>query len=283
MTTNYNSLGQMLAKHDFETLFNKLSTYKDKDEDFEIITEIVKGKSTSIVDDILFNMPKFIENKETKELHPFVLETVDLLLSYGANPNAVYDNGVTPFLLFSSVNNVDLLKKLIENPYREVNELKGTVVEKKANVNQLDGRGCKAIFYAAITSSLDVMDFLVKECNANLNEQNIFLENKTILHFLAQNISIEAVVETGGLDYLEDLDLVKIEAIEKALELGADPRIRDYNESLPEEIVPMVEDYPLGEVPPETEEGWNNAYEKIGHARLKLEEEKKTTKTKIVI
>lgn len=278
----YNSLGQILKNHNFESLYNKLKSYSGT-EDLNIIKEIQKGNSTSIVDDLLFNIPKFAINNETKELYPFVSETVDILLSYGANPNAVYDNSVTPFLMFSAINNVDLLKKLINNPYKEEDELKKTVIEKKANIDQLDGRGCKAIFYASLTQSLDVMEFLVKECNANLNEKNIFLQDKTILHFLAEFISTEAVVDFGGLDYLEDLELVKIAAIEKAIELGADPTIMDYNEMVPEELVPVPDDYQEGEVPEETVEAWNRAYEKIGHYRLAFQDKKKAQKTKIVI
>lgn len=277
----YNSLGQIIKAQDFKTLYEKLISFKDT-EDFEVITEIVKGNPTSIVDDLLFFMPGYVYDK-TQQLNPYVNEVVDILLEYGANPNAVYKNGVTPFLMFSSINNVELLKKLINNPFKKRIPGKEKLLEYKGNVNQADGRGCKPIFYAALTESVDVMEFLVKECGVNLNEKNIFLKDKTILHFLAESISTEAVIENGGLNYLDNFEVVKMAAIDKAISLGADPTITNYEGLTPEELIPSQELYPNEEIPPETIDAWDAAYDKIGNYRLSIEKEKLVNKAKIII
>lgn len=275
----YDSLGAILKKADFELLLEKLEEYK-KTDDIQILTEVTKGYHYSIADELLFHLPRFAFNKEENKLHPKSLEVVDKLLEYGANPNCSFSNGVTSFLLSCTVNDSEIVRRMLENPYKKEDIFKGVMEYKKADLNQGDGRGHKGLYYATMAEAFDVMDCLVRDYGVDINNQYFLSDNKTVLHIACQNIANEINVDPDGLRFIENFDIVKDRSIDKLIELGADPTIKDDYEAIPEELVPTFDPdvFEKDELSPEQLEGWDRVYEKVGKYRLEFEKTKKTKK-----
>ena len=303
----YDSLGQMVFKKDYEALLAKLIQYENDETDKKILRSTGSGGHSTLVDELLYNIPRFATKLEEKveeeeedsmsifgmganppavqdivvkpaELAPFVLDVVDVLLRNGANPNMALVNGITPMMLAATVNNIDLIKKLIENPFKEEDLNTGDYIYQKGDLNKKDGKGQDLLFYAAMTNSIDIMDCLVKEYNFNINRQNLFDDNKTLLHILCQNLNEETSVNIKGLDFLLDVVAHKEPAIDKLLELGVNPTIEDDYENLPEMLVPSLDESPHNTetLPEDTIKKWDDIYQKVGSYRVNYEKNNKT-------
>lgn len=240
------------------------------------------NQSANILNNILTSLggnsnvavvPSKSEEDTKVELAPYFLEVVDFILRNGANPNTPVINGITPFMIACTINNADVMKKMVENPYTYLDLNTFENVTQKADVNKGDGRGNRPLYYATMTQATEVMDVLVNKYNVNINEQFFLGENKTVFHHLCQNFGDNIIVEADGLTFKQGFNIDKNKALDKLIELQADPTILDNYENMPEQLVPTFDEeiHSEGDVSPEDLKIWDDAYEKVGNYRKNYE------------
>jgi hypothetical protein len=247
----YGSLIEALQNSDFTAMleyFDKYYIGKDAMKDL-LLTN--KAKPINELDHLLNHLPKYsiaprkraqIELNEPVEFLPNALNVARTILELGGNPNQALKNGVSPYLLSAKINNPDLLKLFLDNPYTP------------ANLDAGDGRGWRALHYAAMAQANLVVDELVKERKMDLDKRYILSANKTIFHLLCAN--------------------VKPKSIEQFMILGANPTLQDNYQNLPEHTIPMFnpkihdadqftkEEMALWDFLHEQVSGYREAYEK---------------------
>lgn len=292
----YNSLGQMMAKGDFETALEKLNQYEQDKEEMDALNgPAYRGSNFSILDEMLFNLPRYIVKKPeeedtsgnnllaslgagapikapeivTAELDPNGLLVADKLMALGANPNATVYNGVSAMLIAATVNNPELLKRLIDNPFETMDLDNGKMLNQRGDINTADGRGQDLLFYAAMSNALDNMEFLVTELGLDMDKQYMFEHNKTLMHLLCMHLNEIHTLTPKG--YELELDVIphKEPAIRKLIEMGVNPTIEDDYENIPEMLVPSTNDSPhnIEQIPEDTIKNWDKIYEDVGNYR----------------
>lgn len=206
MTQNkYKSLGEMVKKGDFLNLYNELIEI-EKDE--KRLKELLnKANGTSELEGLLYFIPQYCLN-EDKKLKEKVLESVDKIISLGANPNAIFKSGITPFMQACEYAN----KEYVEHFYNVA----------KVDCNQGDGRGARPLYYAMMGENIEILDYLVKDLELNVNQKMILLDGKTVFH--------SACME------------MKEKSIFKLMELGARPDMYDDTENLPCQLIPNFDE-----------------------------------------
>lgn len=204
-TNSYKSLGQMVKKGDFVKLLEELNEVEKDEGHLKALLD--KSNGTSELEGLLYFIPQFSldENKTLKEK---VLECVDKIIDLGADPKATFKSGITPFMQACEFSNKDY----VEHYYK--------VADIDCNVG--DGRGARPLYYAMMGENLEVLDYLVKDLNVNVNHRMILLQGKTVFH--------SACME------------VKEKSILKLMELGARPDIYDDQEELPCNKIPYFDD-----------------------------------------
>lgn len=281
--TQYRSGGEIMRNGDFESLFEMLE-YREGTGEIAELAKIENGEGSSELDKILFHMARFAkkpkfkdENESNEEKESIRGEIVELptkfmdcvfkLLKNGANPNAVVVNGITPLMAACTVNNREFAKALIENQYEYEDLETGESIRQCGNPNESDGRGQRPLLYAVMTGALDVMDYLVKELNDDIDRGYFFLKGKTVLHKICEEYSSEISFESDGLEFSlgnEDKDYI----LDKLFELGANPTLADDNDFLPEELIPVFEsDLHEGDYSKEDAERWDAAFKKVADYR----------------
>jgi hypothetical protein len=221
---DYKSTGQMLKASDFDALIQDFAVMKEKGQ-FKAFTERTTKKPISELDDLLFNLPQYAvkyekvpvegEEDETKkvmtgELHPRVMEFLKLCLQDGANPNARMKNGENAYLKACEINNTEILEYLINNPYTP------------ADLTHSDGMGNNGLFFATMAESEPVLEYLVKNKNFDINEKNFFSDDQTVFHYACGH--------------------GKEKSIDKLIELGANPTLKDAYGNLPLDMMLIAYD-----------------------------------------
>lgn len=220
---DYKSTGQMLKASDFDALIHDFTVRKEKGE-FKEFTKRTEKNPISELDDLLFNIPQYAVKYEevpaqdgeeatkvmTKELHPRAMEFIKLCLEDGANPNACMKNGETAYLKSCEIPTSEILDYLINNPYKPV------------DLTHSDGMGNNGLYYATMAESVDVLEYLVKECKLDINEKNFFSDDQTVFHYACGH--------------------GKEKSIDKLLDLGANPTIKDAYGNQPLEMMLIAYD-----------------------------------------
>lgn len=201
----YNTLGQMVKKGDFDKLLENLSELKNDERHLKELLDNSEGPSE--LESLLYFIPQFCLD-ENKKLRENVIQCVDKIIELGANPNTVFKSGITPFMQACQFAN----KEYVEHYYKEA----------KVDCNVGDGRGARPLYYAMMGENVEVMEYLVNDLGVNINQKMVLLEGKTVFH----NACME----------------VKEKSILKLMELGARPDIYDDNENLPCQLVPSFDD-----------------------------------------
>lgn len=250
----YKSAGAALTKQDFKGLIDYLKE-AEMSGDIVDFQEMPEGLPSEL-DKLLFALPNHIlkyneEGDVTNELCDYAKEAIDTILYYGADPNASFKNSATCFHKACEINNITLIKKLIENPI------------KPANIALADGHGNRALFYATMSEATDVMDYLVKECNVNMNFQSALSQQQTVFHYACGH--------------------AKEKSIDKLIELGANPCMRDNYENLPAELIPSYDEdiHEEGEISEEDLALWDNLFEKMKIYTKSFEQKNIATKKKV--
>lgn len=241
----YKSLGQMLKAGDFDALLDDLHKMKNSGE-LKNFNKKNSQKPISEFDDLLFYFPQYavkytevVENDEkkmvmTSELQPRAMEFLKFCLENGANPNAYMKNGENTYLKSCEIPNTEVLDYLINNPYT------------KADLAHTDGMGNTGLFYATMAESTQVMEYLVKTCGINVNDKNFLSNDETVLHYACGH--------------------AKEKSIDKLMELGANPTIKDsYGYQPFETMLPAYDEETIEEFSDEPEElaKWLKLYEKV--------------------
>ena len=201
----YRSLGQMVKEGNFDKL---LETLKESKDDERYINSLLSKKDGySELENLLYFIPQYSldENKKLKEK---VLDVIDYIIALGTDVNTIFKSGITVFMQACQYSNKELLEHLMK-----VSDI---------NLDQGDGRGARPLFYAVMGENVDVIEFLVKEKNVNMDQKMILLEGKTVFH----NACME----------------MKEKSILKLMELGARPDIYDDYENLPCELIPTFDE-----------------------------------------
>ncbi len=258
---NYKSLGQMLKNGDFEALLNDLQAMQKTDE-FKNFIKTTEKKPISEFDDLLFYFPQYscktTEDEEgklilTNELQPRAIEFLEFCLKNGANPNAYMKNGENAFLKSCEIKNTDVLDYLLNNPYVSV------------NIKHGDGMGNNALFYATMSEATEVIEYLVKKCDFDINHKNFLSNNETCLHYACGH--------------------GKEKSFDKLIELGASPILTDSYGYKPVEMImagydeETIEEFDLNDPEDVAElKKWKEFYEKVSTITNKYTAENKPTK-----
>lgn len=250
----YKSAGAALTKQDFKGLIDYLKEAEISG-DIERFQLMPDGLPSEL-DKLLFALPKHIlklneDDEPTTELCEYAKEAIDTILYYGADPNASFNNSITPFMKACEINNSILVKKLLENP------------NKPANIALADGHGNRPLFYATMAEATEVMDYLVKECNVNVNFQSVLSQQQTVFHYACGH--------------------AKEKSIDKLIELGANPCMRDNYENLPAELIPSYDEdiHEEGEISEEDLALWDSLFEKMKVYTKSFEQKHIATKKKV--
>jgi hypothetical protein len=201
----YRSLGQMVKEGNFDKL---LETLKESKDDERYINSLLSKKDGySELENLLYFIPQYSldENKKLKEK---VLDVVDYIIALGTDANTIFKSGITVFMQACQYSNKELLEHLMK-----VADI---------NLDQGDGRGARPLFYAVMGENVDVIEFLVTEKNANMNQKMILLEGKTVFHTACMEMKEKSIL--------------------KLMELGARPDIYDDYENLPCELIPTFDE-----------------------------------------
>lgn len=250
----YKSAGAALTKQDFKAFIDYLKEAEMSGDmkDFQLMPDGLPSE----LDKLLFALPNYIlkkneEDEKTTELCEYGKEAIDTLLYYGADPNANFKNSITPFMKACEVNNAVLIKKLIDNPI------------KPANIALADGQGNRPFFYATMAEATNVMDHLAKDCQVNINFQYILSQQQTVFHYACGH--------------------AKEKSIDKLIELGANPCMRDNYENLPAELIPTYDEdiHEEGEISDEDIELWDKLFEKMQVYTKTFEQKNISTKKKV--
>lgn len=217
---DYKSTGQMLKASDFDALIHDFAVMKEKG-DFKAFANGTSKNPISELDDLLFNLPQFAIKYEevpdpegepgdtkkviTNELHPRALEFVALCLENGANPNARMKNGENAYLKSCEIPNAEILDLLINNN------------RTPADLTHSDGMGNNGLFYATMAESVEVLEYLVKQAKLDINEKNFFSDDQTVFHYACGH--------------------GKEKSIDKLMELGANPTLKDAYGNLPMDMM----------------------------------------------
>lgn len=213
MKKNYKSLGEMLKVGDFESLIKDLIKMQTSEE-FKKFTKTNEENPISELDDLLFFLPQYAfkteKNSEgekviTKEIIPGALNFLDFALKNGANPNAYMKNGENAYLKSCEAPSPEILDYLINNKYTKI------------DLNHTDGMGNNGLFYATMSNSTEIIEYLVKKCNFNINEKNFFTNEQTVMHYACGHL--------------------KEKSFDKLIELGANPTLKDNNGYKPVEMI----------------------------------------------
>jgi hypothetical protein len=287
----YGSLGEIAKDRNYKLLYDKLVSYEGT-VDMKVLAE--NEGIYSELDLLLFNLPRFakpLPKKETEdeielqikedintldksnELCPGFLDVIDIVLRNGGNPNATIIHGITPFMMACTTDNNELIKKMIDNPYFKEDLKSGQRVYNKADINKGDGKGNRPIFYATMTGSLSLMEYLVTEYNVDINKQYFLSENKTMLHQVCQSFSEKVTVDSDGLTFKQGDCETKEDIIDKLIELGANPTLMDDYENVPEELIPILdlEIHAADDISEEEQKIWEDMYLKVSNYRKSYE------------
>lgn len=242
----YKSLGAMLKAGDFEVLLEDLEKMKSTDE-LKSFAKTTSKDPISEFDNLLFFFPQYsvkrIKNEKdeeelTNELLPGAMKFLEFALKNGANPNAYMKNGENTFLKSCEIPNKDVVDYLIHNPHNPV------------DVTHTDGMGNTGLFYATMSQSTEVLEYLVKDCNFNINEKNFLSTDQTVMHYACGH--------------------GKEKSFDKLIELGANPTLKDGNGYQPFEMIlpaydeETIEDYDLNDPDDVAElEKWKQFYDKV--------------------
>lgn len=238
----YKSTGQMLKAQDFEALLADLNETKARD-NLRDFAKRTTQKPISEFDDLLFFFPRYALKTEvnaeketvmTKELQPLAMEVLNFCLENGANPNAYMKDGENAYLEACKLPSTEILDHLINNKWTPV------------DLTHSDGRNGNGLFYAVMAEATDVIEYLVKNCNFNVDEKNFLSNNQTVLHFACGH--------------------AKEKSFDKLMELGANPTIKDFNGYQPfEMMLPAYDPDTIEEMADEPEElqKWAILYEKV--------------------
>lgn len=203
--TKYASLGQMVKNSDFTKLLEQLNEIEKDDRYMKTLLD--KSGGTSELEGLLYYIPEFSLD-ESKALRGNVLECVDKIVELGADPNAIFKSGITPFMQACKYST----KGYVEHYYKLA----------KVNLELGDGRGAKPLFYAMMSENVEVMDYLVRDLGMNVNYKMILLSGKTVFHSACMEL--------------------KEKSIFKLIELGARPDIYDDNGNYPCQLIPSFDD-----------------------------------------
>lgn len=201
----YNTLGQMVKKGDFDKLLESLSELKNDERHLKELLDNSEGPSE--LESLLYFIPQFSLD-EQKNLKDKVIDCVDKIIELGADPNTVFKSGITPFMQACQYAN----KQYVQHYYEKA----------KVDSNVGDGRGARPLYYAMMGENLEVMEYLVNDIGVNINQKMVLLGGKTVFH----NACME----------------VKEKSILKLMELGARPDIYDDTENLPCQLIPSFDD-----------------------------------------
>jgi len=251
---HYKSLGQMLKAGDFESLLDDLQAMK-KSGELKNFSKTTSQNPISEFDDLLFFFPQYavktIKNKDgtiekTGELYPKAMDFLKFCLENGANPNAYMKNGENTYLKACEINNTEILDYLINNPYNPI------------DLTHADGMGNTGLFYATMAEAIDILDYLVKKCNFNVNEKNFLSNNQTVLHYACGH--------------------GKEKSFDKLIELGANPTLKDnYGFEPVDMILPAYDEEVREEYANNPEEliFWDRFYQKVKYVTEKYRAENK--------
>lgn len=246
---DYKSTGQMLKASDFDALIQDFSVMKEKGQ-FKAFATGTSKNPISELDDLLFNIPQYAIKYEevpdpegepgdtkkviTNELHPRALEFVLLCLENGANPNARMKNGENAYLKACEIPNTEILDCFINNKYTP------------ADLTHADGMCNNGLHYSTMAEALEVLEYLVKKCNFNINEKNFFSDDQTVFHYACGH--------------------GKEKSIDKLIELGANPTLKDAYGNSPLEMMLIAYDEETREEyedDPKEILKWDTLYEKV--------------------
>lgn len=190
----YKSGGEMVKVGDFDAIKALLERHKETDNCKKL--KDTEDRIMSELDALLWYAPKYNKNKQQKDI-------IKLLLEYGANPNCSDASGVTPIITAAGWNDLETFKLLINNG---------------ADPKKCDHSSFSPLYYAIKEESIDIIDYIVKECNIDIDEIDP-ISGKTVFHYAAY-----ACLQ---------------KTIDKLIELGADPTIEDMiDDAIPSEMVP---------------------------------------------
>ena len=230
----YKSLGAMIKDGAFDVFIKDFPEMQKSGD----LKDLFKGEVTKF-DELLFQTVKYLIVKEVQKdpvtqeeksvdtgiLKENALEALQLMLDSGANPNAYMKNGETTVLKLCEINNIEPLKLVINHK------------KNPGNIKHEDGIGNDALFYATMAESMVCIDFLVKELGFDVNRKNFLAKDQTALHYACGNL--------------------KESSVDKLLELGANPLLKDmygfkpvdtltpaYDEEVREEFSEVPEELP---------------------------------------
>ena len=233
--------------------FSDAKIFEPKKDDEEETPEISFGLGANMNMGTGNTPPIFVEeqriNPLLEKLEPVVLpnnfiETFELLLSLGANPNTPIKNGITPFIFACSVNNKELAQKMIENPYEEYILHSHEYIPLKADIQIADSKGNGPLYYATMNGALDTLEYLVKDLGMDINTKNFLETDRTLLHIVCSNMPIFSRLDQDGFAWefigMDAIELNK-EILDKLLDLGADITLEDANNDHPFDLIPTFE------------------------------------------
>lgn len=215
---------------------------------------------------------KFTDNDN--DFYPLL----EKLLKLGANPNAVYDGGINPFLLSCAIHdNGKALSIIAKNHFYGTDPNTYKPIEHQTDTNSCDTFGNNGIYYAAMSGAIGNLKPLVQDFKININSQSLFSQDKTVLHFVCAEMIGETKIKPTGFVATDAL-CDRSEVLKELLSLGADPRLTDIDRNLPEQLIPIEPDESHAEDEDITKEyleelknSLEAAYELVSTTRKKIE------------
>lgn len=238
----YKSLGQMVKEGNFSKLLKELNEV-EKDEK-HLKSLLNKDNGPCELEGLLYFIPQYCLN-EKREIKENVLESVNKIIELGCDSNAIFKSGITPFMQACQYAS----KEYVEHYYNISN----------IDCNKGDGRGARPLYYAMMGENLEVLDYLVKDLNVNINQKMILLDGKTVFH--------SACME------------MKEKSILKLIELGSRPDIYDDTENLPCQLIPSFNEE-LYEESEKDKDYYENCDKIFNVLKLHLKEYKENKKSK---
>jgi hypothetical protein len=212
----------------------------------------------------------FLDKFNPVEFQDHFIEVIDFLLSNGANPNAPIINGITPFMVACTINNREVIDKMVNNEYYYDDIAKIKRVYHKADLSKNDGGGNNAFYYACLAGSFDVMEYLVESYGLDINRQNFLDSNRTMLHLMCLNLPDYPNFDPDGFSFgLYGKDAIEYndKIIDKLISMRADPTIMDAYDNLPEELVPAPDPNIDKNFTAEEVVSLDNIFQKVGEYR----------------
>lgn len=231
-----NDLQKMLVSSQFTKLIEALKEM-EINETMYLLKERIEGLPNKL-EEILFTIPSYLfkvdeDDNKTVEYHEGALELIQILLDNGANPNAVFNNGMTPFMKACELSKNDIVKQYLANE------------SNPARINQGDGKGNMPLFYATMAEATDVMETLVNEYKDNVDHRSILTYQQTVFHYACGH--------------------AKEKSIDKLIELKANPLLRDTYEQLPAQLIPEFDEdlHDIKDFTQEEIDKWDNLFKKM--------------------